>query len=47
MLMEKDLMLSLTIHGVRGSMPATGKNFQSMEEIQRALRLRHRKVKYS
>ena len=27
MLMEKDLMLSLTIHGVRGSMPATGKKF--------------------
>ena len=25
--MEKDLMLSLTIHGVRGSMPATGKKF--------------------
>ena len=27
MLVEKDLMLSLTIHGVRGSMPATGKKF--------------------
>ena len=25
--MEKDPMLSLTIHGVRGSMPATGKKF--------------------
>ena len=25
--MKKDLMLSLTIHGVRGSMPATGKKF--------------------